>query len=47
MKRIPLLLITFAALATSCERHEFEGENGTKQLHTHGHHDNQQEEDVH
>jgi hypothetical protein len=47
MKRIPLLLITLAVLATSCERHEFEGENGTKQLHTHGHDDDHQEEDAH
>ncbi|WP_411827822.1 hypothetical protein [Luteolibacter sp. AS25] len=35
------LLLPFACIAmTACERHEFEGPNGTKQLHEHhGAHD--------
>ena len=36
MKRFSLLLAAIAFFSASCERHEFEGENGTKQLHAHG-----------
>lgn len=39
MKRFfPLLLPLIAFAGLSCERHEFEGPDGTKQLHEHGHH---------
>ena len=38
MKRFSLLLAALAFFTASCERHEFEGPNGTKQLHEHGHH---------
>ena len=38
MKRFSLLLAAIAFFSASCERHEFEGPNGTKQLHEHGHH---------
>jgi hypothetical protein len=38
MKRFSLLLAAIAFFGASCERHEFEGENGTKQLHEHGSH---------
>lgn len=33
MKLIFLFLATISILGVSCERHEFEGPNGTKQLH--------------
>ncbi len=36
MKLFPMLLAAFSLAAVSCERHDFEGEHGTKQLHTHG-----------
>jgi len=32
---LPILVLT-CVLGFSCERHEFEGPNGTKQLHKHG-----------
>jgi len=38
MKLFSLMLFAFAVVSVSCERHEFEGEHGTKQLHQHGHH---------
>lgn len=47
MKLFSLLLAVICTLAISCERHEFDGPNGTKQLHeahgshaAHGSHDN-------
>jgi len=33
MKFLPLLMMTLGALVVGCERHEFEGEYGTRQLH--------------
>ena len=33
MKFIPLLMMTLGALVVGCERHDFEGEHGTRQLH--------------
>jgi hypothetical protein len=40
MKFLLLTLTTACAFSLSCERHEFEGKNGTKQLHeAHGSHD--------
>jgi hypothetical protein len=33
MKRFTLLFVAAALTGVSCERHEFEGPNGTKQLH--------------
>lgn len=39
MKLFSLLIVAVAFASVSCERHEFEGPNGTKQLHEHGHHD--------
>lgn len=33
MKRLSLLLVLLGFYVVSCERHEFEGENGTRQLH--------------
>jgi len=35
MKLFPLLLLAVAFAGVSCERHEFEGPDGTKQLHQH------------
>ena len=32
MKRFSLLILAVAMLGVSCERHEFDGPNGTKQL---------------
>jgi len=38
MKAFQLLLVSVSLLGFSCERHEFEGPEGTKQLHQpHGH----------
>ena len=31
-----LILVVACFVGISCERHEFEGPNGTKQLHKHG-----------
>ena len=40
MKFFPLLLVAVSFFSVSCERHEFEGPDGTKQLHQkHGAHD--------
>ena len=36
MKFFSVFLVAVSLLGVSCERHEFEGANGTKQLH--GHH---------
>ena len=37
MKRFfSLILVLVWLVGISCERHEFEGPNGTKQLHKHG-----------
>ena len=33
MKRISFLLVLIAAALGACERHEFDGEDGTRQLH--------------
>ncbi|MGB0292792.1 MAG: hypothetical protein ACPGIA_09460 [Luteolibacter sp.] len=33
-----MLLVAIAFFSASCERHDFEGPNGTKQLHGHGDH---------
>ena len=46
MKLLSLLLVTVALMGVSCERHEFDGPDGTKQLHEHhsGHGD---EEEAH
>ena len=33
MKRFSLLLVAASVLGVSCERHEFEGPDGTRQLH--------------
>jgi len=35
MKLFPLLLALVSALFISCERHDFDGPDGTKQLHEH------------
>lgn len=35
MKLFSLLVVAVAFSGVSCERHEFEGPNGTKQLHEH------------
>jgi hypothetical protein len=35
MKLFSLLVLAVAFAGVSCERHEFEGPNGTKQLHEH------------
>lgn len=35
MKRLALLTLLIAAGLGACERHEFDGPNGTKQLHEH------------
>ena len=35
MKVFCLLLVAVSMLGVSCERHEFEGPDGTKQLHEH------------
>ena len=35
MKLITLLFVTGALAGVSCERHEFDGPNGTRQLHEH------------
>jgi hypothetical protein len=35
MKVFSLLVMTVAFAGISCERHEFEGPNGTKRLHEH------------
>ncbi len=39
MKFLSILLVAVSVFAVSCERHEFEGPDGTKQLHKkHGAH---------
>ncbi|MEX1116805.1 MAG: hypothetical protein WEB53_16280 [Akkermansiaceae bacterium] len=39
MKFLSVLLVAVSVFAVSCERHEFEGPDGTKQLHEkHGAH---------
>lgn len=38
MKVFSLLVPAIFLLGVSCERHEFDGPNGTKQLHEHGSH---------
>jgi hypothetical protein len=35
MKLCSLLLLAVALMGVSCERHEFEGPDGTKRLHEH------------
>ncbi len=35
MKSFSFLVVAVSLLGVSCERHEFEGPNGTKQLHEH------------
>jgi hypothetical protein len=35
MKRLSLLVMAAVLLGVSCERHEFDGPNGTRQLHEH------------
>ena len=35
MKLLSLLLVTVALTGVACERHEFDGPAGTKQLHEH------------
>jgi hypothetical protein len=35
MKSFSVLLVAVSLFAVSCERHEFEGPDGTKQLHQH------------
>ncbi|MEO5713971.1 MAG: hypothetical protein ABIT37_10840 [Luteolibacter sp.] len=35
MKFFPILLVAVSVFGVSCERHEFEGPDGTKQLHEH------------
>jgi hypothetical protein len=35
MKFFSILLVAVSLLGISCERHEFEGADGTKQLHEH------------
>jgi hypothetical protein len=35
MKLFSLLLVAVALTGASCERHEFEGPDGTKRLHEH------------
>jgi hypothetical protein len=35
MKFFSILLVAVSVFAVSCERHEFEGPDGTKQLHEH------------
>lgn len=35
MKSFSFLIVAVSLLGVSCERHEFEGPNGTKQLHEH------------
>lgn len=40
MKLFPLLVVTISLLGISCERHEFDGPDGTERLHKHhGSHD--------
>lgn len=40
MKLFSLLVVAVSVLGISCERHEFDGPDGTKQLHEHhGSHD--------
>jgi hypothetical protein len=47
MKVFSLLLVTVTLLGVSCERHEFEGPDGTKQLHEpHGSADPHQQDDA-
>jgi hypothetical protein len=36
MKYFLLLIAAVAVASVSCERHEFDGPDGTKQLHEHG-----------
>ncbi len=45
--KFSLLLLATCALIVSCERHEFEGPNGTKQLHEHGHAAHDDKHDAH
>jgi hypothetical protein len=35
MKLISMLLVAVSVLGVSCERHEFDGPDGTRQLHEH------------
>lgn len=37
MKSLSLIVLAAALLGVSCERHEFEGPNGSKQLHEESH----------
>lgn len=37
MKLSSVLILAVSLFAVSCERHDFEGPDGTKQLHEHGH----------
>jgi hypothetical protein len=45
MKPLSLLLLAVSLLGVSCERHEFDGPNGTKQLHEHHGHGDDHHED--
>ena len=38
MKAFTLLVVAVALSGVSCERHEFDGPDGTRQLHEHGSH---------
>jgi hypothetical protein len=46
MKLFSLLLVAVALMGVSCERHDFEGPDGTKRLHEHhsGHGDAEKHE---
>jgi hypothetical protein len=46
MKLFSLLLVAVALMGVSCERHDFEGPDGTKKLHEH-HSSHGDEEDAH
>ena len=48
MKRFALLSVLVAFGLGACERHEFDGPDGTKRLHSHGeHHADHSEEEHH
>jgi hypothetical protein len=48
MKFLSLLMVAVALSGVSCERHEFEGEDGTRQLHEpHGSHGSHGSHDSH
>ncbi|MFZ9935655.1 MAG: hypothetical protein ACO3JG_01205 [Luteolibacter sp.] len=47
MKLFSLLLVSVSLLGVSCERHAFEGPDGTKQLHEHHGHDHGHDHDHH